>query len=1010
MAWTLGLALLSVALVGQITAIPFDDRLFGALLMEDGETGAEDGEPKMTIFQLPEHLKPTEYEIHVEPDLEKAEFSGQAKITVQVESATTTIVLNAKYIKVAKESVRVTRINRARPVHSQVTAVTFDIPNEQMTITLAEPMVRTGVYVVEIAYSGVLGKDMMGFYLSKYRANGKDKLMASTQFEATGARRAFPCFDQPNYKVPVTIKITRGSHLTSISNMPLKNSQRAPNSDKVIDTFMTSPNMPTYLIGFSVFEFGKISNPAGTFRVWGREDVIDKQGRYIFEKGQTILAKLSEYMDIDYYTTMPKMDLVAVPDFDAGAMENWGMTTYRDIYLFADTQRTKASRLEDVVSVVAHELSHQWFGDLVTPMKWDTVWQNEAFATFFEYAGTSWVEPTWRMEDLFVVEQVQVAFNADLKESHAMTSVTTTPDSVAATFDHIIYNKGGSVLRMLENVITPGLFKRSLQHYLKSASSPDVGGSVEPDTLWDAFDDILYENATVAAFLLGHDVETVRDVTDEWINKPGFPLVTFTRNYTTLVTTVTQHRFLLKKSDMDADKTTWTIPLTYTTASEALFEPRNNLMWFPKNEPSVEIADVGSDQWILANIMEKGFYRVNYDPTNWNLLSFQLNTKHSVIHTLNRAQLLDDAFTLSRTGLISYDIALELTKYLSKELDYIPWYSLWSHVRYLLHTYDETELGNQMKTYFIDRMEPIFTSLGLVDSTTEDNMNKIGRSSIALWFCNLGNTHCVDQTVGQFRDWIKNTEDKNIPPNIKDTVYCMGIKHGTPDEWSRLWKHYEATDLASERSAVLNALGCSQDKDTLYNYLAKILDPQSNVRSQDHYIVIRAVLGEKAGLAAGFQFLNKHIDGLLDEAKKDETSPAEDNLKSIVNLVGSGISTDDEMQIFSKILTPYNAHPLLSGTINKTMTVANDRMKFRNEHQVALQAWFNLNTPSTTPSPATTPRPTEVTSPDVPTPPPGPGQSTTPGPKPSGAASTVLTSGLLVATVLICVRNKLAAL
>ncbi|KAL1453302.1 hypothetical protein WDU94_007454 [Cyamophila willieti] len=309
-------------------------------------------------------------------------------------------------------------------------------------------------------------------------------------------------------------------------------------------------------------------------------------------------------------------------------------------------------------------------------------------------------------------------------------------------------------------------------------------------------------------------------------------------------------------------------------------------------------------------------------------------------------------------------------------------------------------------------MGPIFTTLGLEDTPTEENMNKIGRSSVALWICNLGHHQCVDETVTQFRDWIQKTEETNIPPNIKDAVYCMGIKHGSDDEWSKLWNHYEATDLASERTAVLNALGCSQDTATLYNYLVKITDPDSNVRSQDHYVVIRAVLGEKAGLAAGFEFLKKHTASLIDEAKKDETSPAEDNLKSVINLVGSGITTEEEMQLFSTTLSPYTSHPLLSGTINKTLSVAKERFQFKTDHQSALQKWFDANTPSTTPPPTTTSRPTDSTSQPASSTPHDHDHAngTTPSPTPkSGAASTVITNGLLVATVLVCIKNKMAS-
>ncbi|KAI5723325.1 hypothetical protein M8J76_004274 [Diaphorina citri] len=679
----------------------------------------------------------------------------------------------------------------------------------------------------------------------------------------------------------------------------------------------------------------------------------------------------------------------------------------REKFLLTSKGQCTTADFQRATSVVTHEFTHQWFGDLVTPASWNFVWLNEAFARLFEYFGTRMVEPTWRMEDLFVVEQVQVAFNSDLKGSHAMTSETTTPDSISDTFDHIIYNKGGSVLRMIENVLTPTVFQNALQDYLRSGA--DLGGTVEPANLWDAFDGVLDEiggaqylppNSTSITEFQSRHCDPVTFPRGE--GRPGRrqnqldrPAYLHHQNQRQLLVPYQSQRFLVEKADRDADKTNWTIPLTYTTRTNANFSSRANLFWFDRFKPSVQFSVPDNNDWLIANLKEVGFYRVNYDAQNWALIAAQLSANPAKIHLLNRAQILDDAFTLARADLVSYETALELTRYLKTEKDFIPWYAVWSHIRDLLHTYAQTEVANQMKTYFIDRLEGIFNELGLEDKSTEENMSKLGRSSISLWICNLGHSGCYNQAVAEFRAWIRAPEKTNIPPNIKDAVYCMGIKYGSGAEWTRLWQYYLTTDLASEKIAVMYALGCSQNETVLYDYLSKITDPKSGIRSQDHYIVIRGVLGERPGLRAGLKFLKDKTHSLLEEVKKDELSNAGENLKSIISTVGAGISSKDELNQFTSILTGYQSNPTIGASINKTLTHIQERFTRSANHQKALEKWFGANTPSTTPSPTTpsqSPLPTHPTS--------HPTHATTQ--KPSGATGLrQFAPSVMVATALV---------
>ncbi|XP_026679329.1 aminopeptidase N-like [Diaphorina citri] len=544
---------------------------------------------------------------------------------------------------------------------------------------------------------------------------------------------------------------------------------------------------------------------------------------------------------------------------------------------------------------------------------------------------------------------------------------------------------------MIENVLTPTVFQNALQDYLRNGA--DLGGTVEPANLWDAFDEVLTEIG--GAQYLPPNSTSITGFVDQWVNKPGFPLVTFSRNYSSKVVTVTQQRFLVEKADRDADKTNWTIPLTYTTKTNANFSSRANLFWFDRFKPSVQFSIPENNDWLIANLKEVGFYRVNYDAQNWALIAAQLSANPAQIHLLNRAQILDDAFTLARADLVPYEAALELTRYLKTEKDFIPWYAVWSHIRDLLHTYAQTEVANQMKTYFIDRLEGIFNELGLEDKSTEENMSKLGRSSISLWICNLGHSGCYNQAVAEFRTWIRAPEKSNIPPNIKDAVYCMGIKYGSGEEWTRLWQYYLTTDLASEKIAVMYALGCSQNETVLYDYLSKITDPKSGIRSQDHYIVIRGVLGERPGLRAGLKFLKDKTHSLLEEVKKDELSNAGENLKSIISTVGAGISSKDELNQFTSILTGYQSNPTIGASINKTLTHIQERFTRSANHQKALEKWFGANTPSTTPSPTTpsqSPLPTHPTS--------HPTHATTQ--KPSGATGLrQFAPSVMVATALV---------
>ncbi|KAL5244502.1 hypothetical protein ACI65C_011912 [Semiaphis heraclei] len=826
------------------------------------------------VYRLPDGVTPVSYALRVDTDLDRLSYSGSVEITIitSVSPKLCRIVLNAKDVWVT--GVRVTDVNTGVPL--TVTERQLVEGDEQLIVTVdGRCLIPARHYVVAIDFQAPLRDDMSGYYRSSYREGNVTKWLAVTKFEPTHARKAFPCFDEPALKAPFTVSIKRRSDQISLSNMPLLNSTKIQHTDMFWDHYQETPPMSTYLVAFFVGEFYAIKTR--NIGIYTHRRYV-KQAQYIADESPKLLKAMEEFTGVDY--TLPKLDLLAIPDFAAGAMENWGLNTYRERLLLL-TENSKTKTKEFVTTVVQHELSHQWFGDLVTCAWWDFLWLNEGFATFFEYFATKMVEPDWRLEDVFVYEVHQLALNADQNPMHAISGSVETPAQIRSMFDDISYSKAGAVLRMLQYAVTKDNFKRALNQYLTNNEFK----AATPEELWSAFENVLYD----AKFDLGENV-TVTELMRSWTEQAGYPLVEIVKEKDTFV--ITQERFLVHglNDSTDDNITEWIIGLTYSTQNRKDFNGVLPKTWLKENKTI--LTDRDGTGWYIFNLQSIGFFRVNYEEENWNALISQLHIDCKEIHVLNRAQLIDDAFNLARTNRVDYAMVLWMSEYLKNEDDPIPWYSVKNGFTFLMNRMRRCPNGYKKLKAYVGYLA------GLIYAKTQDlvvNHNSIdhtintGWNAFSNWACKLDNRQCLKSALSYFRKW---RQGENIPADIRDAAFCVGVKYGDSEMWNVVLDVYVRSESASDRQSAQLALACSKDQIQLSKYLDFMFEGYNGpILPQDFRVIYRTLASTPQGIEALIEFLTTKLDRIVNEIINGEQVAT-----SIYALLASSVARDEEIQ------------------------------------------------------------------------------------------------------------------
>uniref|UniRef100_A0A8C1Q2P2 Aminopeptidase n=1 Tax=Cyprinus carpio TaxID=7962 RepID=A0A8C1Q2P2_CYPCA len=794
-------------------------------------------------YRLPDTLLPEYYNVTLWPRLVPDEqgmyiFTGTSGVALTCIKETNLIIIHSNKLNytLTLENHHAKLTGLGGTSAPAILKTWFQTQTQFMVILLNEKLEVGKSYWLYMEFRGELSDDLAGFYRSQYTENGVKKVVATTQMQATAARNAFPCFDEPSMKAVFHLTLQHPPETVALANgMELGTESITIEDKKLLQTrFKPTEKMSTYLLAFVISEFTKIQSSEKTnIRIWGRKEAIESgQGDYALNVTFPILKYFENY----YNTTYPlsKSDQVALPDFAAGAMENWGLVTYREQSLFYDPKESSNGDKEWVVTVIAHELAHMWFGNLVTMRWWNDLWLNEGFASYVSYLGADYAEPTWNIKDLMVLQQVQRAFAVDaLVSSHPLSSredEVITPDQISQLFDTITYSKGAAVLRMLSEFLTESVFAKGLHVCLKGLGLTTVADADSRIQL----------------------PASIKEIMNRWILQMGYPVVTID----TRTGNISQQHFLIhpeavveKPSDYNYE---WFVPITWMKSGSNMGQH-----WLLTKTALYEPMKTGTD-WLLANLNVMGYYRVNYDPQNWERLLTQLTTDHKVIPVLNRGQIIDDAFNLARAQIINITLALRTTKYLLKEKEYIPWESAIRNLQYFFLMFDRTEVYGPLQTYLRRNVQPLFDHFQNITSNWTqkpprymDQSNQINAISMA---CRTGVKGCSELTRMWYRQWMKNPDSNPIPPNLKNTVYCNAIAAGGVEEWDFGWQMFKKSTIAAEAEKLLYGLSCTKEPWLLNRYLEFTIDPKQ-VRKQDAAFAIVYISGNVIGQPLVWDFV-----------------------------------------------------------------------------------------------------------------------------------------------------------
>ncbi len=592
--------------------------------------------------RLPRHVLPRRYDLVLTPDLAAATFAGHVVITADVLATTRLIALNAIDLEI--DSVY---------VDGQPSPFSLDEDRERLLIGALSD-VLPGSVTIDISFRGVLNDKLRGFYRSTYRdETGTEHVVACTQMQSTDCRRAFPCFDEPDFKAVFGVTLAIDDGIMAVANGPETSRVRDDASGKYFVRFADTMIMSTYLVAFVV---GRLEATEAVDVRGVPMRIVHVPGKghltaFGLDVGAKSLAWFTDYYGIPYADA--KIDMIALPDFAAGAMENVGCITYRENLLLVDPATSTQIEKELVADVVSHELAHMWFGDLVTMKWWNGIWLNEAFATFMEIAAVDAYRPDWDRWTSFSLER-SAAFEVDsLAATRSVEYEVRSPQDCEGMFDVLTYQKGGSLLRMLEQYLTTPRFRAGVRHYLDAHAYENT----ETSDLWDSIE------AAVA-----HDGgEPVRAVMDSWIWQPGYPLVTASTRNGRLH--LTQQRFSFDPESV-ADPQTWFVPVHIRAGGE------EKIVLLDRAALDVEISDETAP--IVVNAGGSGFYRVSYST---ELLTRIDRTVLRSLTTIERYNLVDDAWNAVVAGRLTATDYLRFVEGFVDERDLAVWQAIANGLR-----------------------------------------------------------------------------------------------------------------------------------------------------------------------------------------------------------------------------------------------------------------------------------------------------------------------------------------
>jgi puromycin-sensitive aminopeptidase len=776
-------------------------------------------------YRLPRNVVPRHYRLVLEPDLARARFDGEADIDIEVKEATDEIVLNAADLEVTEAA-----LSRDGGPGAPAT-VSYRADEEQLVLAAAAS-VEPGPWRLHLRFSGQLNDLLRGFYRSKFRGeDGQESWVAVTQFESTDARRAFPCWDEPDLKATFGITLVADQGLTVLSNAREVASEATGDGKRRVSFADTMP-MSTYLVAVVIGPF-EMSEPVDVDGVPLRIGAVPGRGALIGlaqASAQHALSFLSRYFSMPY--PADKIDHIGIPDFAAGAMENLGLVTYRETALLVSPESAQVEQ-QRIVSTVAHETAHMWFGDLVTMRWWEGIWLNEAFATFMELLVSDDFEPSWQVWTNFGVDRAAALATDSLRASRPIEYPVGRPQEADDMFDVITYDKGGSVLRMIERYLGDETFRRGLNLYLDKHRYSNT----DTTDLWDALE-----------LASGHPV---RAVMGTWVNQAGHPLVSAELTGPRQLT-LSQRRFLLD-GGLDDDQL-WAVPVTlrFGTA-DGTVERRQLLL-----EETSTIIELGTEpSWALVNEGAWGVYRTRYQGD----LQAKLHGSLGQLDGREKLGLVSDTWMAAVAGLVPLASSFELWRALGAEQDPDVWWAV-SAALGLLELVARTEDLPVLAQFTRGLAGSTFSQVGWhPDADEAGTAGAARRPRLRARLVSLLGTVGADPAVrAEARRLLADADAGGaaVAPDLATAVAQVIAASGGSPEWDVLYSHFKQAATPQDEVRYLHALAGFTQPEQLGRTIELVFSDE--VRNQDAPYLLAGVLARRDGSALAWEAIEKHWD------------------------------------------------------------------------------------------------------------------------------------------------------
>ena len=856
---------------------------------------------------LPSNVKPLRYTLRIEPDLHSFTFAGEETIEVEVLESTSSLTLHSVEIEIA--SCQLT-LQDNTTLHPEDT--TFDERRQTVSFGFESPLPK-GPARLDIRFVGQINDRLRGFYRSHYSdPEGRERYLATTQFEATDARRAFPCWDEPAVKATFDLTLVIPSELVAISNMPVAAEREVRPGLKEV-RFAETPAMSSYLLAFVIGDLASMEQRAddGTLvRVWATRGK-EEHCRFALETAVKLLAYFNDYFGIPY--PLPKLDHIAIPDFAAGAMENWGAITYRETVLLVDPLNTSAGTRNAVAAVIAHEMAHMWFGDLVTMAWWNDLWLNESFASWMGDKAVDYLHPEWEMWTQFLAGDTTRGLSLDgLKSSHPIEQKVDDPAEIGQLFDAISYSKGASIIRMLEHFLGAETFRQGLHLYL----SRHKYGNARTQDLWD---------------VLGETSEQpVTAMMDTWVKQTGYPMleVGVSRQQDSIDVSLRQKRFTYESilGGAEADGRLWQVPVSVRTASDA--HPVSILMDGPQTQARLHPPSYGSaDEWIKVNPLQNGFYRVKYPEAELEQLVPPI--RGLVLPPTDRLGIQNDAYALTRAGFMPASQFLAIAEAYENETDASVCADLAESLRGLdMLLWGETYYA-RFQALARDIFRPIGERIGWDPRSGEGHLDALLRGTALMQLGVYEDDDALREAWSRFAQYVQ--DPARVAPDIRRVVLSLAAKRGDRSTYEAIWELHGRAALQEEKMRLLAALGHFRQPELLEEALERSLSDE--VRMHETIPVVVSVAANRHGRDLAWAFVKDNWAEF--DRRYGEGGFGLMRLVALTSAFATTESYDDVDRFFRD-------HPVPSAdrTVRQSLDRIRLNMAWLERNRTDLAAWF----------------------------------------------------------------------